>query len=403
MRKERGITLIALVITIIILLILSGITIIFVLGDNGLLNKAKQAGEEYIKSAIKEEIELSIADIATELASKVPPEGLSNQVIIDNLPNKTQEVITIDNTLTGIYKGYEYWIDENYGVHIGKKINSDKNEELKNEYTFNFTGDYKEFVVPVTGYYKIECKGASGGYALANGSRGGAGGKGAYAKGQIYLQQGEKLYIYVGQKGADAIRGKDTLPSYNGGGLGTWDGSDDEAAGAGGGATDIRLVAGEWNDFESLKSRIMVAAGGGGAVWTTQGGAGGKLQGYSNNPSALGGTQTSGYKFGIGQNGEGLGYSDGVGGAGSGYYGGTTSGKTSAKEVGTGGSSYISGYEGCNAIAQESTQDNLIHTNQAIHYLGKSFINSEMNDGNNVAIRYTTDGFVRITYEGKTP
>lgn len=30
----------------------------------------------------------------------------------------------------------------------------------------------------------------------------------------------------------------------------------------GGGATDIRLVSGEWNDFESLKSRIMVAGGG---------------------------------------------------------------------------------------------------------------------------------------------
>lgn len=46
------------------------------------------------------------------------------------------------------------------------------------------------------------------------------------------------------------------------GGLGTWDGRDDEASGAGGGATDFRLVPGSWNDKESLYSRIMVAGGG---------------------------------------------------------------------------------------------------------------------------------------------
>ena len=75
-------------------------------------------------------------------------------------------------------------------------------------------------------------------------------------------KEGEKLYVYVGGHGADAVVGKDAKGGYNGGGLGTWDHSDDEAAGAGGGATDVRLISGEWNNFESLKSRIMVAAGG---------------------------------------------------------------------------------------------------------------------------------------------
>ena len=45
--KEKGITLIALIITIIILLILAGVTIATLMGDNGLINKAKDAKIKY--------------------------------------------------------------------------------------------------------------------------------------------------------------------------------------------------------------------------------------------------------------------------------------------------------------------------------------------------------------------
>ena len=46
------------------------------------------------------------------------------------------------------------------------------------------------------------------------------------------MAKGEKIYVYVGGHGADAVVGKDSLGGYNGGGLGTWDHSDDESAGA---------------------------------------------------------------------------------------------------------------------------------------------------------------------------
>ena len=48
MRKENGITLIALVITIIVLLILAGVTIVTLTGDNGLITKASVAKEANI-------------------------------------------------------------------------------------------------------------------------------------------------------------------------------------------------------------------------------------------------------------------------------------------------------------------------------------------------------------------
>ena len=53
-KNNKGITLIALLITIIILLILAGITISTLLGDNGLFEKAKVAKEEYLKSEFEE-------------------------------------------------------------------------------------------------------------------------------------------------------------------------------------------------------------------------------------------------------------------------------------------------------------------------------------------------------------
>ena len=55
--KDKGITLVALVITIIILIILAGITLNIVLGEDGLINKAKNGGEKY-KNAANNELEI---------------------------------------------------------------------------------------------------------------------------------------------------------------------------------------------------------------------------------------------------------------------------------------------------------------------------------------------------------
>lgn len=53
--KNKGITLVALVITIIILIILAGITISLILGEDGLIEKAKSGGNNYKNSAVEEQ------------------------------------------------------------------------------------------------------------------------------------------------------------------------------------------------------------------------------------------------------------------------------------------------------------------------------------------------------------
>ena len=58
----KGITLIALVITIIVLLVLAGVTIAMLTGDNGILMQAKVAKEKDKIAKIEEEVKLHYED-----------------------------------------------------------------------------------------------------------------------------------------------------------------------------------------------------------------------------------------------------------------------------------------------------------------------------------------------------
>lgn len=135
----------------------------------------------------------------------------------------------------------------------------------------------------------------------------------------------------------------------------------------------------------------------GGASYGTAGGAGGGLNGLTNRTRSKPGTQTSGYKFGIGQDGYGVGDSDGVAGAGGGYYGGMTSDYADECEAGAGGSSFVSGYDGCNAISEETTENNIIHSGQKIHYSKKEFQNIKFLNGNEQK-NNNIDGYASILY-----
>ena len=303
-----------------------------------------------------------------------------------NQPNKEGTSIQIGNTGNG-YAKIEL-------ISIGVDIGPEKSEYIN---SYSFQDKAQEFKTPVTGTYKVELWGASGsskGYTT--------GGKGAYTSGEIYLKKDELFYIYEGETGE--VFGRN---AYNGGGSGTVG----YKSGSGGGATDIRLVSGIWSSYDSLKTRIMVAAGGGGAgYWSgaTAGGSGGSaggLLGYSGSFNyassndgylsvARGGSQTIGgygYRFqhtgGNGNNGSfGRGANGDVnygGGGGGGYYGGGGgAASNSITGQGGGGSSYISGHKGCNSILEESTSTNIIHNGSPYHYSGYFFENTNMVDGN---------------------
>ena len=283
-------------------------------------------------------------------------------------------------------------------------LNNIKSKNLQYSFMYSginiFSGKYQVFTAPFSGIYQTELWGASGDASY--------GGRGAYTSGNIYLNKGEKLYIYVGSYDALTPTG-----GWNGGGNGY--NGDAYIGYGGGGSTDIRLTSTSslsiWNEFESLKSRIMVAAGGGGGNNNTghKGGNGGTLNGengqsnYGSGYITIGATQVMpGYAnnnftgslggFGFGSNSTKSHHTQG--GAGGGYYGGGAA--AFHYTGGSGGSSYISGHDGCLSIDENSTSDNIIHNGSAYHYSGYYFTNTIMHAGSSTIVP-TIDGTSTMT------
>ena len=93
MRKDRGITLIALVVTIIVLLILAGVSISMLTGQNGILNRATEAKEETEKANTEEKATLNkYEDIINQYASSLPETNYTKPY----LPNSTFKYIQGD-------------------------------------------------------------------------------------------------------------------------------------------------------------------------------------------------------------------------------------------------------------------------------------------------------------------
>ena len=258
------------------------------------------------------------------------------------------------------------------------------------------TQKVEKFTTPVAGSYKMECWGAQGG-----GNSSVPGGKGSYTKGTITIEANKAFYIVVGQNGTNEgiifNNGSKYFPFLTGT-TGSW---------SGGGSTDIRLTihTEEWDNFDSRKSRIMVAASGGGSIsyWLPQNGRpGGALKGFAgttvtngsrmDGEAATFGTQTKGGLNGTGTNARkcpnyiGFGYIPvsnwDMNGAGNGYYAGGK-GNHGGGTVGVGatGSCFISGYSGCDAIKESSTENAIVHTGQPNHYSGLVFTDAKMIDG----------------------
>ena len=59
LKEQKGITLVALVITIIVLIILATISISMVIGNEGLIGKARQGADNYSQAATAEQTQLN--------------------------------------------------------------------------------------------------------------------------------------------------------------------------------------------------------------------------------------------------------------------------------------------------------------------------------------------------------
>ena len=117
--KIRGITLISLVITIIILLLLSGIAIATLGGENGLFARVKLGKERYAISEAKEKLELEITNLQIE------QQGKGEELKKEDLPKMNNDEIDVRDTtnfpVEVIYKNYKFEVDSNFQVtYVGE-------------------------------------------------------------------------------------------------------------------------------------------------------------------------------------------------------------------------------------------------------------------------------------------
>ena len=122
-KKNKGITLIALVVTIIVLLVLAGVSIAMLTGQNGILKRTAQAKEETSNKQEEDLVRLAVSSALTD--------GLTqgNQITDENLRKEIKNAIGSDENLSGNgpwkYIGKKtYYISLNGGV--GDTVNWDE-------------------------------------------------------------------------------------------------------------------------------------------------------------------------------------------------------------------------------------------------------------------------------------
>lgn len=319
-----------------------------------------------------------------------------DEVIVTGLPGTTEGTYTVIYTVPASVSG------------SGKDYVRTRTVTIQNKvYNFEFVKSAQTFLALYDGTYRIELWGAQGGCSDLNDTY--CGGAGAYVSGEIELEAGEQLYVYVGEQKLPASESstdeEKEIAIFNGGGY-------SQSGAYGGGATDVRLASGDWYNESNLKNRIMVAGGGGGVKSTAEearGGVGGTTTGGTGSAAAsivnlgdyvgYGGSHNEGGRPGsdvvsagsgaLGKGGK-AGYPTGDSsnygaGGGGGYYGGSGSGGYAGAG---GGSSFISGADGFQTVS------------------GYTFTNTQMLDGlsliPNPRLGYETlgntgNGYARIT------
>ena len=115
--RNKGITLIALVVTIVVLLILAGVTIATLTGDNGIITRTNQAKEVTEEAGAKEKVQMEVAGSFNEHGNfdmDKLKENLKNNLGLQESDIKDNP----DGSITVTVDGYEVTVDSNGNVTV---------------------------------------------------------------------------------------------------------------------------------------------------------------------------------------------------------------------------------------------------------------------------------------------
>ena len=157
-KQEKGITLIALIVTIIVLLILAGISISMLTGQNGILNRASQAKKAQGTSQVEELAKLKLQELYTDNLG-VPDDTTVKTAIAEELRKQgyeVQNVTTSNATVKGIL------IKDADGKSIdGVNISPGATTKIRVELDVEGAGAIKTYVKINGKYYEINITGTN--------------------------------------------------------------------------------------------------------------------------------------------------------------------------------------------------------------------------------------------------
>lgn len=131
-KNAKGITLVALVVTIVMMLILVGITMVAVLGDNGVISKAKIAGNKYEKAEIDEIQYLNeLSNLMHNYISKDNSESSNKYKFTIRFEDNDKNLVKFEKAIICIYSNEESAKnkDNTYIAKIGDGSTNDESDE----------------------------------------------------------------------------------------------------------------------------------------------------------------------------------------------------------------------------------------------------------------------------------
>lgn len=159
MKRKEGITLIALVVTIIVLIILAGVSISLVLGNNGIVTKAKQGKATYQEASVLEKVEMALVEYNMEKLENTE-EGEVTEALNYLSDKEIFEYIDEDYDM-GIIGDYEITLSkEATDVVVGKIEKANEERSIRYAFTprgysngpieisIKTTGDIKKIIKP---------------------------------------------------------------------------------------------------------------------------------------------------------------------------------------------------------------------------------------------------------------
>ena len=122
LKDQKGITLVALVITIIVLLILAGVSLSLVVGDNGILGRASNTAQAQREAEVKEKVVMELVNLEAEYyqltyeaadSSTKPTETSAAAYAMKNIAADAVDNVTISaQSTTGMTVTFDNGVDE---------------------------------------------------------------------------------------------------------------------------------------------------------------------------------------------------------------------------------------------------------------------------------------------------